>query len=60
MGVRLARAAYEARFGIDPWIKYQTDLDPFVQAGYVWERDGRMGLSRQGMLMANEILVTFV
>ena len=63
-GLRLSagidRRAFDARFGIDPWIKYQSDLAPFVQAGFVWERDGRMGLSRQGMLVANEILVTFV
>jgi oxygen-independent coproporphyrinogen-3 oxidase len=63
-GMRLSagidRGGFHARFGIDPWVRYQPDLDPFVQAGFVWERDGRMGLSRPGMLIANEILVTFV
>ena len=63
-GLRLStgidRRTFEAQFGIDPWTAYQSDLDPFVQAGFVWEREGRMGLSRQGMLVANEILVTFV
>jgi oxygen-independent coproporphyrinogen-3 oxidase len=56
----ISRGEFDARFGIDPWIKYQSELAPFVQAGFVWERDGRIGLSRQGMLVANEILVTFV
>jgi oxygen-independent coproporphyrinogen-3 oxidase len=63
-GLRLSagidRSEFATRFGIDPWVRYQEELAPFVQAGFVWERDGRLGLSRQGMLVANEILVTFV
>jgi oxygen-independent coproporphyrinogen-3 oxidase len=63
-GLRLSagvdRSAFEARFGIDPWVQYGSELASFVQAGFVWERDGRLGLSRQGMLVANEILITFV
>jgi oxygen-independent coproporphyrinogen-3 oxidase len=63
-GLRLTsgidRLGFQSRFGIDPWIKYRNDLKPFVEAGHLWEREGRIGLSRQGMLMANEILVTFV
>ncbi|HEX5069381.1 MAG TPA: radical SAM family heme chaperone HemW [Vicinamibacterales bacterium] len=60
LSVGIDREAFRTRFGMDPWIRYQPDLASFVQAGTVWERDGRMGLSRQGMLIANEILVTFV
>jgi oxygen-independent coproporphyrinogen-3 oxidase len=63
-GLRLSagidRGDFASRFGMDPWVSYRAELDPFVQAGLVWERDGRVGLSRQGMLVANEILVTFV
>jgi oxygen-independent coproporphyrinogen-3 oxidase len=63
-GLRLTsginRAAFMARHGLDPWLAYRDDLTPFAEAGLVWERDGRMGLTRQGMLVANEILVTFV
>ena len=63
-GLRLTegidRAAFATRFGHDPWVTYRQDLAPFEEAGMIWERAGRMGLSRQGMLMANEILVTFV
>ena len=63
-GLRLSagidRGAFATRFGLDPWVRYQGELAPFVQTGFIWERDGRFGLSRQGMLVANEILVTFV
>jgi oxygen-independent coproporphyrinogen-3 oxidase len=63
-GLRLTegvtRAAFERRHGFDPWPRYQAALAPAVEAGLVWERSGRFGLSRQGMLMANEILATFV
>ncbi len=64
MGLRLTagldRTAFLARHGVDPWIRYRDDLAPFAEAGLVWERAGRMGLSRRGMLVANEILATFV
>jgi oxygen-independent coproporphyrinogen-3 oxidase len=49
-----------ATFGADPWRKHGEDLRPFVDAGLVWRREGRLGLSRQGMLVANGILATFV
>lgn len=51
---------FAARHGVDPWARYGEALEPCVDAGYVWRRDGRLGLSRQGMLVANEILATFV
>jgi hypothetical protein len=35
-------------------------LGPFVDQGLMWARDGRFGLTRRGMLVANEVLVTFV
>jgi oxygen-independent coproporphyrinogen-3 oxidase len=56
----IERRTFASRFGLDPWVVYRDQLDQFVQSGLLWERDGRMGLSRQGMLVANEILVTFV
>jgi len=63
-GLRLTagidRAAFAAQHGSDPWLTYRAELAPFCEAGLVWEREGRMGLTRQGMLMANEIFVTFV
>ena len=63
-GLRLSagidRAAFKARYGSDPWMTYRQELAPFEEAGMMWERAGHFGLSRQGMLMANEIFVTFV
>lgn len=54
------RPGFQARFGVDPWERYGGDLDPFVQSGHVWQNDRRFGLTREGMLLANEILATFV
>ena len=63
-GLRLSagidRAAFAARHGTDPWVRYHQELAPFEEAGLMWERAGRMGLSRQGMLMANEVFVAFL
>jgi oxygen-independent coproporphyrinogen-3 oxidase len=64
MGLRLAegvdRRACQERFGVDPWREYGESLAPFVEERLVWVSAGRMGLSRRGMLVANEILSVFV
>ena len=54
------RRAFLGRYGLDPWVQYGEALAPFVRAAFMWEQEGRFGLSRQGMLVANEILATFV
>ncbi len=63
-GLRLSagvdRRNFLARHGVDPWNRYQAALSPFVAEGLMWEREGRFGLTRRGMLVANEMLVTFV
>jgi oxygen-independent coproporphyrinogen-3 oxidase len=63
-GLRLSdgvdAAEISARFGRDPWARYGSELAPILDAGLMWRRDGRLGLTRQGMLVANEILTTFV
>jgi oxygen-independent coproporphyrinogen-3 oxidase len=63
-GLRLTdgidRGQVLARFGVDPWDRYGADLEPFVQSGQVWVTDGRFGLTRPGMLLANSILEVFV
>jgi len=51
---------FEARFGADPWQMYGKDLAPFVQSQQVWRKGGRFGLTRDGMLVANEIFQVFV
>ena len=48
------------RYGIDVWARYGDDLQPFVEAG-VLRRDGtRIRLTREGMLVANEVMQVFV
>jgi len=63
-GLRLNEGIDEARFGqrfgLDPWTRYGSELDPFVQSGRMWRNEGRFGLTREGMLVANEILAVFV
>lgn len=51
---------FARRFGVEPWTRYGADLDPFVQSQRVWRKNGRFGLTREGMLVANEILSVFV
>jgi oxygen-independent coproporphyrinogen-3 oxidase len=63
-GLRLASGiderAFAATYGLDPWATYGERLSDAVTAGLVWRRAGRFGLTRQGMLLANEILAVFV
>lgn len=60
LNVGINREGFFHRFGLDPWERYGSDLDPFVQSGRVWHQSGRFGLTREGMLVANEILAVFV
>lgn len=64
MGMRLTdgidRGWFRARFGADPWDRYGQELSPYIQSGQVWHRDGRFGLTRDGMLVANTVLEVFV
>ncbi|MEO7190639.1 MAG: radical SAM family heme chaperone HemW [Vicinamibacterales bacterium] len=63
-GLRLSaginRADFAHRYGLDPWERYGRDLASCVDAGLVWHADDRFGLSREGMLLSNEILALFV
>jgi oxygen-independent coproporphyrinogen-3 oxidase len=63
-GLRLAagidRQGIIERFAVDPWLRYCEELQPHVDEGLMWEARGRFGLTRRGMLVANEILQTFV
>jgi len=63
-GLRLTqgidRANFSARFGVDPWIRYGSELSDYVNDGLLWTTEQAFGLTRGGMLVANEILLTFV
>ena len=53
-------AAFHARWEIFPWLRYQDALTLRVEAGHVWRANGRFGLTRAGMLVANDVLSAFV
>ena len=63
-GLRLTEgldmARYGHRYGVDVWSTYVADLDPFVRDGLLVREGARLRLSREGMLLANEILQVFV
>jgi oxygen-independent coproporphyrinogen III oxidase len=63
-GLRLSEGVDEgnirAGFGVDPWARYGPDLEGPVAAGLLWRRAGRFGLTRRGMLVANDVLSVFV
>jgi len=63
-GLRLTRGIdrrrFEAQYGIEPWSAYAAALAGPVEAGLMWVRPDAFGLTRPGMLLANEILTAFV
>jgi oxygen-independent coproporphyrinogen III oxidase len=52
--------AIRAAYGVDVWARYGAELEPFVRAGLLHRQETRMWLSRQGMLLAHEVMATFV
>ena len=48
------------RYGVDVMARYGESLDPFLDAGWLLHESGRIKLTRQGMLLANEVMGTFV
>ena len=52
--------AVGARYGVDVWARYGEALTPFVQAGWLVREGPRLRLTRDGMLMANEVMAVFV
>jgi oxygen-independent coproporphyrinogen-3 oxidase len=64
MGLRL-RGGIDAeaagrRYGVDVFQKYGEALRPFIDAGWLVREAGRLRLTRDGMLMANEVMAVFV
>jgi len=49
-----------ARYNVDVWRTYGPALEPFLQEGWLVHEAPRLRLTREGMLMANEIMAVFV
>jgi oxygen-independent coproporphyrinogen-3 oxidase len=65
MGLRLAGGValdgLRARHGVDVWAQFGGELAPFVEAGLLVHEPGRrLALTRQGMLLGNEIMLVFI
>jgi oxygen-independent coproporphyrinogen III oxidase len=48
------------RFGVDVWGRYGGALQPFLEGRFLRREGPRLRLTREGMLVANEILAVFV
>ena len=63
-GLRLASGidvrALGERYGVDVWARYGSQLQPFADAGVLRVEGPRLRLTREGMLVANEIMSVFV
>jgi putative oxygen-independent coproporphyrinogen III oxidase len=63
-GLRLARGidleTVAARYGVDVWGRYGAELAPFVEEGLLLRDGPRLRLTRQGMLLAHEVMAVFV
>jgi oxygen-independent coproporphyrinogen III oxidase len=52
--------AIQTRYGVDVWRRFGGELEKFLDAGLL-RRDGtRLWLTRQGMLLAHEVMAVFV
>jgi putative oxygen-independent coproporphyrinogen III oxidase len=63
-GLRLSEGldieATGARYGTDVWDRYGQALEPFLQEEWLVREGPRLRLTREGMLMANEVMAVFV
>ena len=63
-GLRLSAGldveAIGARYGVDLDRRYGADLQPFVDEGFLEREGSRLRLTREGMLISNEIMQVFV
>ncbi len=49
-----------AHFGVDVLERYESELDRLSAAGLIELEDGRMRISRQGKVLANEVFAAFI
>lgn len=64
MGLRLTEgvdlAVLGGRYGVSVWEGYGAALAPFVESGHLVREGSRLRLTREGMLVSNEVLAVFV
>jgi len=64
LGLRLSegidRDAFARLHGEDPWQVHAPTFEAAADAGHVWHGGARFGLTRTGMLVANEILAALL
>jgi oxygen-independent coproporphyrinogen III oxidase len=48
------------RYGVDVWERFADRLEPFCDGGLLLRQEGRLRLTRRGMLLANEVMSVFV
>ena len=53
-------AAVGARYGVDVWSRYGEALTPFLEERWLVREGPWLRLTREGMLMANEVMAVFV
>jgi oxygen-independent coproporphyrinogen-3 oxidase len=63
-GLRLSAGidleALSACYGLDVWARYRDALRPHIGAGRLVWSDGWLRLTREGMLVANDVMTVFV
>ena len=53
-------AAINERYGVDAWARFGPDLDRYIQGGLLEVTENRWRLTRQGILLAHEVMAVFV
>ena len=63
-GLRLSHGlrvdAVRSRYGVDVWEQYGEELRPFVDQQLLIYDGGTLRLTREGMLLANEVMTVFI
>jgi oxygen-independent coproporphyrinogen-3 oxidase len=49
-----------SRYGVDLWERHGEELAPFVEQGLLIYDGGSIRLTRDGMLLANEVMAVFI
>ena len=64
LGLRLSEGidltALERRYDVNVWARWGCELAPFVEGGVLAREGNRLRLTRDGMLLANEVMRVFV